>query len=576
MADPTFGTDNIDTDADLDDGDAGTFEFWMGQDRIAEKETDGWTKKGRQIVKRYRDERPEGFKNTHRFNILWSNVQTLMPTLYARTPKPNVARRFADQDDVGRLAAMLLERALAYSLEMCDFDSVMSAVVEDRLLPGRGTARVMYIPHFGEPIDDDEDQGEDDANEGNDGEAKSKAPTDDPLREVDDEEVIVSYVFWEDYAEAPARTWQEVDWVRYRSYMNRQELIERFGRAKGKKVNLDIGGKSASEAHKDKPPPDIYKKAEVREYWDRTKKRVIWLAPETPDLILDERDDPLGLHGFFPSPDPLRGTTTNDKRVPVADFLEYQDQALELDRLTARIDKLTQALKVSGVYPGEEKQVLQQLINDGTDNLLIPVNDWGHLMDKGGLDGIIQWVPIKQIAETLVQLYDARDRVKNLLYEITGIGDIMRGQTSPNETLGAQQLKANFSTRRIVPQQRKVAEFARDVIRLMGGVIASQFDAKTISKMTGYPQLVPVPPLPPMPPMFLPQQGSMMPPGAPPGPPMQQAGPPPPGTEPPNAGPPQEAQLPPEAAATLKPGHVTTFRNGQHWVLQNGQPRRVG
>jgi hypothetical protein len=75
---------------------------------------------------------------------------------------------------------------------------------------------------------------------------------------------------------------------------------------------------------------------------------------------------------------------------------------------------------------------------------------------------MIQWLPVQQIAETLVQLYNARDRVKAALYEITGIGDIMRGMTNPQETLGAQELKANFATRRIVPQQKELARFARD------------------------------------------------------------------------------------------------------------------
>jgi hypothetical protein len=561
MADPTLNVESIDTRADLEKGDAGKFSYWMGQDQIAHKETDLWVKRGRKIVKRYRDERPTnstGGRSMHRFNILWSNVQTLIPTLYARCPKPDVSRRFLDQDDTGRLASTLLERCLSYSLEECDFDDVMRAVVEDRLLCGRGTARVMYEPVFGDPLDDD---GAEDVD--------TKGDQSAPLREVIDEKVTLSYVFWEDYAEGPARTWRDVPWVRYRSWMRRDELIERFGRDKGKRVNLDSGGPKDTDGEKERQPPDIYKKAEIREYWDKVQRKVIWLAPGTPDLILDEVDDPLGIPGFFPSPNPLRATTTNDKRVPVPDFVEYQDQADELDTLTTRINKLTRALRVAGVYAGEEKQVLQQLVDDGSENLLIPVSDWGHLTEKGGLDGVIQWMPIKQIAETLVQLYDAREKVKALLYEVTGIGDIMRGQTSPNETLGAQELKANFSTRRIVPQQQRVAEFARDLIRIMGAVIARHFDGSTISKITGYPQLAPVPQLPPPPPQFLPP---------PPPAPMlmaQPVAPQPPPMAPVASVPPPAPPIPPHALAQLGEGRVTRFSNGQRWTLQNGQPRRA-
>src|SRR5262249_51824312 len=111
----------------------------------------------------------------------------------------------------------------------------------------------------------------------------------------------------------------------------------------------------------------------------------------------------------------------------------------------------------------------------------------------------IQWMPIQQVAETLIQLYNARDRVKAVLYEITGIGDIMRGMTNPNETLGAQELKANFATRRIVPQQKEVGRFARDLMRLMGAVIAEPFSPRPISLMSGSPQFEPIAPLPPRP-----------------------------------------------------------------------------
>jgi hypothetical protein len=520
----------IETRKDLGQEPDATYQYWMGQEKIAEREERKWQKQARRIVQRYRDERSDAQKDTNRFNILWSNVQTLIPTLYARTPKADVERRFRDDDPTARLASTLLERCITYSADYFEFDDVMVSVTEDRLLPGRGTARVLYVPHFGDEIkepdptaDTDSDAEGETVDDAGDGEDKAE-----PLREVTYEEVKPAYVFWEDYREGPARKWSEVPWVRYRSYLTRDELVKRFGKKKGNAVTLDFSPKGSASNDKDNAPPDMFKKAAVYEFWDKVKKQVVWLAPGTPDLILDKKDDPLRATGFFPSPNPCFATTTNDNRIPVPDYVEYQDQARELDNLTARIDVLTKALKVTGFYPGENKQVLQQVFDEGMENKLIPVEDWAFFADKGPSGGI-SWVPIQQVAETLIQLYNARDRVKNILYEITGIGDIMRGMTSPEETLGAQELKANFSTRRITPQQKSVARFARDMFRLMGGVVADHFSAKTISDITGYPQLKPVPQLPPAPPPQLP---------APQQQPQQGAPPPPPGQ------PPAQPQLP--------------------------------
>jgi hypothetical protein len=535
MVDVATAGQTIEGREDLGTGDQAIFDYWQGQEAVAEKDERAWIKRARLIVQRYRDERPEADANVHRFNILWSNVQTLKPTLYARTPKPDVDRRFKDPSPVARYASQLLERCLSYSASAFDFDSVVKACVEDRLLPGRGVARVLYVPHFGEPIeapegdekaasdeggepngevqaktDEDNDEPDDEEfearesadsvvdNEGDEGDADEDKKGE-PLRNLDYEEVVAKYVFWEDYREGPARQWAEVPWLRYRSYLTREELTERFGKANADKVELDYIPKGLSEAVKAEPPPDLYKKAIVHEYWDKVKKQVIWIAPGTSGLILDTQDDPLELPDFFPNPDPLLATTTNETRIPVPDYAEYQDQARELDSLTARIDKLTNALKVSGIYPGEEKAVLQQLIAEGTENRLIPIHDYQNWSDKGGLKSFIEWFPIQQVAETLIQLYNARDRVKAVLYELTGIGDIMRGMTQPEETLGAQELKAVFATRRISPQQKDVARFARDLFRLMGGVIAEHFSEKTISMITGFPVLAPVPQLPPMP-----------------------------------------------------------------------------
>ena len=496
----------------------------MGQERIAEKEERKWIERSQKIVKRYRDERPVNDQSTHRFNILWSNVQTLIPTLYARTPKPDVQRRYLDQDDTGRYAAEVLERALAYTLQAFEFDDVMSAVVEDRLLPGRGTCRVLYIPHYADEPEPAKFVDDEDFDKAEAADVSIASEGDKPSPRVPEwEETELVYVFWLDYREGPARTWREVPWVRFRAYMTRAELIKRFGKKIGQQVNLDYVPQGVQERpDREKEPPDIFKKAQVHEYWDRSKKRVIWIAPGTPDLILDELDDPLGLPNFFPNPPPLLATTTNDKRIPVPDFAEYQDQAHELDTLTMRIDRLTRALKISGVYPGENKQVLQQLIDEGTENRLIPVNDWPGWMDKGGLGQFIQFMPLKEIAETLVQLYTARDKTKELLYELTGISDILRGETEPTETLGAQRLKSVFATRRIQPQQSKTAKFARNAIRLLAAVIAEQFSASTISTMTNMPQLQPVPKLPPEPPALIPAppQAARPPmPGSPPVPP---------------------------------------------------------
>ena len=98
-------------------------------------------------MKRYRDERDAIEYPRMKFNILWSNIQVLFPSLYGRQAKPEVSRRYMDADPVGRLASTMLERVIEFETQQFpDYDSAMRGVVEDRLLPGRGTAWIRYAP----------------------------------------------------------------------------------------------------------------------------------------------------------------------------------------------------------------------------------------------------------------------------------------------------------------------------------------------------------------------------------------------------------------------------------------------
>ena len=200
--------------------------------------------------------------------------------------------------------------------------------------------------------------------------------------------------------------------------------------------------------------------------------------------ILEERKDPLLLKDFFPCPRPLLANVINNSVLPVPDYVEYQDQALQLDDFTNRIGMLSQAIKVAGVYDASA-QGIQQILADGASNVLIPVDQYALLAEKGGIKGIIDFMPMEEIANTLLILYDARERVKNDLYEITGLADILRGASNAIETATAQQLKGQFATLRLSERQSEIQRFARDVLRLLGEIISTKFNVETLKKISG-------------------------------------------------------------------------------------------
>jgi F0F1-type ATP synthase membrane subunit b/b' len=429
-----------------------------------------WQSRVKKLIKRYRDDtRGQTGNETAKFNILWSNVQTLIPAVYAKLPKADVTRRFGDNDPVGRVAARLVERAVDFEIEHYpDFRSTMKYCVEDRFLGGRGTCWVRYEPHVApQGIEDD---GEQITNAIEPGEG---APPN--LEQIEYECAPVDYVHWRDFGHSQGRTWEEVTQVWRWVYMTQEALSERFGEEMARKIPLDQGPEPINVYN---DSARSFNRAKICELWDKEKLKVYWFCKGMGEFI-DVRDDPLGLEGFFPCPKPLYATTTSDSLVPVPDFVLYQDQATELDILSDRIDGLVKALRVRGVYDASQP-ALQRLMTEGDNNALIPVDKWAAFGEKGGLKGSIDLLPLDTISQALIQCYQARQDIKAQIYEITGISDIIRGQTMASETATAQQIKGQYAGLRLRSMQEDVALFATEVIRLKAQIMCLKYQPKTV------------------------------------------------------------------------------------------------
>jgi len=452
--------------------------YWHDQIEAAQKVFDKWEKRGHKIIKRYRDERDAVEMPRVRYNILWSNIQVLFPALYGRQAKPEVSRRYMDQDPVGRLASTMLERVMEYeTTQFGDFDHAMRGAVEDRLLPGRGTAWIRYEPVI---VNEQPEMGESMMEEP--GEAQIYDAQEEPTERIDAAHSPIDYVYWTDFLHSPARTWDEVWWVSRAVYMTKDEGMERFGDV-FKNVGLDSSNTDMDAKNPMTARNTYDKKAKVFEIWNKRTGKVCWIAKGYPQA-LDERDDPLELEEFFPCPRPLMATTTTGTMIPVPDYAEYEDQAQELDNLTQRIYLLTKACKAVGVFNAEFKE-LGRLFTEGVDNKLFPVTSWAAMSEKGGLKGAIDMMDTSTIIVTLRELYAAREQVKQAIYEIMGISDILRGASKAQETLGAQQLKANFGSLRMRSSQGDVARFASDIFKLKAQVICKFYPPELIVQMSG-------------------------------------------------------------------------------------------
>jgi hypothetical protein len=438
-------------------------DYWLANIQSAEKRRKPFITRGKQIMRRYKNKRTLTTLGVplanRRMNVLWSNVQTQKPVMFNQTPSANVSRRNKTKDPVGRTASIVLQNVLQNSLGMEDFDHVMGQVVEDRLLPGCGVAMVEYVPEVKD-------------------------------NEVGWQAAETRYVHWEDFITNPARVWQEVWFCGYRVYLTRKQCYDAALAASGDEAfaqdvwtNITLDHKEDKKAESGREDDIGPAKATVWVIWDMTEKQVIQISPGYVKAPLAVMPPPVNFDKFYPIPRPLQSTTANDSTLPVPDFDQYVDQADEIDMLTQRIGVLSKALRVRGLYPADMES-LKQLV-EGSDADMIPYDQFALLQERGGADGLVVWFPTEAIAKTLVNCIEVRKEAIAIMYEVTGISDVMRGATEAQETATAQQLKAQFGGIRIRESQKDVQRFIRDLLRLKAEVICEHFKLEVIQAMAG-------------------------------------------------------------------------------------------
>lgn len=468
-------------------------QIWLAEIQSALDREKGFRKTGKRVTRLYEAGASSDAEAAQTpFNILYSNTDTLLPALYNAVPRPVVQRRYKDESPLGKEAAKVGQRLLEFQLDASDseyesFDDLMQLSVLQALVPGRGMLHFKYEASFEKETSlDPSDTIGHDAEEFDEIEAAETA-TGDPasphqFESVSGENVVAEGCPWDYFIHGYARTWKEVPWAAFRYDMTKEELVKNFGEvAQSIELEVDDDSQASYSGENKRRLPSV----EVWKIWDRGSKKVLFVSQCYRDGFLKEVDDPLGLSGFFPFPEPLTFFPKLSSITPTALYVQYESQAEELNTVTTRIKSLTKAMKIRGGYDATIQEIERILTSE--DNTLIPLENVAALGDQRGIDKAVFFIPIEKYFPVLQQLLVQRQSIKQVIYEITGVSDILRGASVASETATAQNIKNQWGTLRLKRMQKRVAKYACDCLRLMLEISVKHFSVETIRQMTGLP-----------------------------------------------------------------------------------------
>ena len=435
---------------------------WLAEIDAAKKRETDYREEGKRILKIYAGSKTDAIP----FNILYSNTETLLPACYSQVPRPVVQRRFKDEDPIGKAAAQASTRLLEFLLDTNidgyeSFDDSMRRCVLDALLPGRGVTQLKY---------DADVVG---------GDMPYKASELVCTDSKDWNKVLIGY----------ANKWSDVPWVAFELILDKKEAKEKFGDVANKLKyttgNQDADGEEDEKTNEEKHEGEK-KTVLVYQIWDKEGgKKIRYLCPEYKDDLLKVEDDPLQLTGFYNFPRPLQFVEKNNL-LPTALYALYENQAKELNEVSRRINLLVRAIKAKAIYAGGLGDDIKRLV-DANDNELVAADNESTLAAEKGLQNAIWFWPVDQLIVVLRELMGAREQCKQVIYEITGISDILRGSTVASETATAQKIKSQWGSLRLKRLQKEVQRYARDLLRIMLELAATKFSEETWAKMTGLP-----------------------------------------------------------------------------------------
>lgn len=449
---------------------------WLAALDDARKREKNFRKLASEIIDLYEGEESKRYQ----FNILYSNTETLKPAVYSNVPRPVVRYRLPGENPIAVTGAKVMERMLSYlmdtnSEEYATFDDVTKGAVLDALVPGRGAGRYQYDFSVATmPV------------------PEGAPPGTQPAEQVTYETVCSEEVSWDRLLYGYARKWSKVPWLSIEHFLDREEAKKLFDdetvallkftattKDADGTANLDADTSSSTEADSEA----TVHLAQVFEIWDKSKREVVFLSPQTPARPLKIVPDPLGLTGFYNVPKPIMFLAKVKNLVPTPLYKQYKAQHDELNKITERINKLIDGLRLRGMYDARVKGI--EALMEAGDNVMVPVEDMIQLQDMNQLEKVFWFMPIDKIAAVLSQLYLQRQQIKQVIFEITGIADILRGSSQASETATAQQIKSNWGKVRITDMQSEVSRYCRDSLRIMAEIGVNKLAPATLAQITG-------------------------------------------------------------------------------------------
>ena len=426
-------------------------EYWQKQleNAYANPLYKKWIESSKNIARRYRNQafvsndtrkKADLDANCKGYNLLYRNVSVRLPFILPFIPKVQVDRANRDNDQVARVASMILERTTERMTDCAQFKNALSYAKLDAELSNFGVIWVSYAPYYTPG-----------------GYLK--------------EDITFDYVSHEDFIWQRSKHWDDCGWVARRKRMTEEDVKKQFPGLRLPDTltddEFDEIEKTGLVDEKDREDKTI----SVYEIWDKWDRKVYIFHP-TYKRILATYDYPYDID--FPCAKPLSYDEFTDSTVPVPRHAQYLAQYEAIDNINKKIFKIKDALRVAGGYDASVAD-FGKMFDADNENKLIGLKNTEKLNGKP-LESVIWMLPQEHAVAALERLKITRDELIADVQKGLGITEMIEGESNPQEAYGTNRLKGSFGTMRLQDDQKDAIYFIQDTIRIACNIICQTFE----------------------------------------------------------------------------------------------------
>ena len=434
---------------------------------------------------------------------------TLEPSYYSRTPIVKSKRLHGIEDEMALTMTLIADRLGQEIIKAGHFDEGMIAGRGDFMHASKATTQIVYTTQTRpqrmplQLLPQDDQQGEPTYYESNPAEPYGGEVMQDdagyfyngnPQADEDTQKIFLAPACFDEILHTPhAKSQSEITEMAYKFSMEYDEAELKFNRnPDGSSKNLSLPYKtakiykdSASDSNDD---GEAMLPGRVLEGWEcycMHSEQVYWICEEWKDDFLGREADPYDLEGFFPSPPFIMSNKPRKSMYPTPRYTYLESTANQLHTLYYRVFRLVDGVRRRALVYGLSKELIRALNNlDGEE--YISVGDIDSILEKGGLENYIHYLPVKELVDALAETIQLEQHFKDNFYEWFGVPDILRGVSDAGETLGAQEIKSDAAHDRFKYDKKQIIELARNSAEIMLDMALKVYSDEKIARICGW------------------------------------------------------------------------------------------